>query len=252
MGKTAIITGGSTGIGAGIALQLAKNGYDIGISVCRDRMKAMTLCKEIINLGRKVFYCTMDLTDIDTIAPFFEKARIEFEHLDLFVNNAGITLKAPFLSCDASVIDTLYEVDYKGAYLVMQKAAQWMIETQTKGSIVVISSNNGIAHYAGVSVYGSIKAAMNKLVEHIAIEIAPHGIRINTIAPGWTDTGSSRLDEKESTFYKIPLKRWVQTQEIGDAVVFLSSPSAASITGATLVMDGGACLLSDKMEKYEA
>jgi NAD(P)-dependent dehydrogenase (short-subunit alcohol dehydrogenase family) len=88
----------------------------------------------------------------------------------------------------------------------MQAAAKFMVDTDTNGSIVVISSNNAIAHFAGVSVYGSAKAALNKLSEHVAIELAKYGIRVNTISPGWTDTGAARLDAKQDTYYKIPLK----------------------------------------------
>ena len=116
--------------------------------------------------------------------------------------------------------------------------------------MVVISSNNYKAHFADVSVYGSLKAGLTKMAEHIAIELAQYKIRVNTIAPGWTDTGASRLDEKESTFYKIPLQKWTTSDEIADAVIYLASQSAISITGATLVIDNGALLVSDKRERY--
>lgn len=132
----------------------------------------------------------------------------------------------------------------------MQAAARFMVETKTKGSIVVISSNNAIAHFADVSVYGSAKAALIKLAEHAAIELAKYGIRVNTVSPGWTDTGAARLDAKQDTYYKIPLKQWTTPEEIADAVLYLSSGSAVSITGANLVIDNGALLLSDKGENY--
>ena len=88
------------------------------------------------------------------------------------------------------------------------------------------------------------------MVQHIALEMSKYGIRCNSISLGWTDTKAARLDEKETTYYKIPLKRWVQPKEIGTAVAFLASDAMASVTGTCLVMDGGAQLLSDKAEKY--
>ena len=125
-----------------------------------------------------------------------------------------------------------------------------MIEHDIAGNIIMISSNNSIAHFAEVSVYATMKAAMNKMAEHMAIELAKYKIRVNTIAPGWTDTGASRLDAKAETYYKVPLQKWVEPSEIADTALFLASDSAKSITGATIVMDNGATLVSDRRERY--
>ena len=118
------------------------------------------------------------------------------------------------------------------------------------GNIVVIASNNAYCRFARASAYGSMKAGLVKMAQHVALEMSKFGIRCNSISPGWTDTKAARLDEKETTYYKIPLRRWVQPAEVGQTVLFLDSPAAASITGADIVMDGGARLLSDKGEKY--
>lgn len=95
----------------------------------------------------------------------------------------------------------------------------------------------------------TIQAAV-KMAEHAAIELAKYGIRVNTIAPGWTDTGAVRLDKKEDTYYKVPLQKWVSPEEIAKAVEYLSSDAASSITGITLTIDNGALLVSDKRERY--
>ena len=118
------------------------------------------------------------------------------------------------------------------------------------GNIVVIASNNAYCRFARASAYGSMKTGLVKMAQHIALEMSKYGIRCNSISPGWTDTKAARLDEKETTYYKIPLRRWVQPEEVGKTVLFLDSPAAASITGADIVMDGGARLLSDRGEKY--
>ena len=126
-----------------------------------------------------------------------------------------------------------------------------MPDTDSRGpSIVVIASNNAHMQTPRAAAYASVKAGLVQLARHSAAELAHLGIRVNTISPGWTDTGSPRLGKKEDTYYKIPLKRWCRPEEIADAVIFLDSAAAASVTGAELVMDGGASLMSDRPERY--
>lgn len=250
MKKVAFVTGGGTGIGQGISIELAKAGYDIAFSYCGSVDGKNKTVKEIEKLGGKALALKADLSKIDEINRMFEEFASTFSRLDLFVNNAGITEKSDFLHTTTELFDKICAVDYRGAFFCMQKAAQIMVDKSIKGNIVLISSNNAIAHFADVSVYASAKAAAGKMAEHAAIELAQFGIRVNTVAPGWTDTGAARLDAKEETYYKIPLKKWATVEEIGKTVIFLDSPAAASITGTTIVIDNGAVLLSDKRERY--
>lgn len=246
----AFITGAAVGIGKSIALTLAEKGYDIAISYRSSEEKANEVISQIKAMGRKAVMIKGDISKYEDIKYMFEQYREAFDTLDVFVNNAGVTEKASFLETTPLLFDKICDVDYKGAYFCMQEAAKLMIEKHTEGSIIVISSNNATAHFADVSVYGSAKAAVTKLAEHIAIELAKYKIRVNTIAPGWTDTGAARLDAKEETYYKIPLTKWAEPSEIGEAAAYLSSPAAKSITGTTLVIDNGALLVSDKRERY--
>lgn len=248
--KVALVTGGATGIGKGIAIELAKAGYDVAISYCNSKEQANGVCEQLESMGVRAVPIKADLTRCEGINTLFTVFSQNFDRLNVFVNNSGITKKSSFLATTEDTFDLLCDLNLKGSFFCMQNAAKLMVENKIQGSIVVISSNNYKAHFADVSVYGSIKTGLTKLAEHAAIELARYGIRVNSIAPGWTDTGAARLDEKQSTFYKIPLKRWCTPEEIGKTVLFLSSEYAASITGATLVMDGGAVLVSDKLEKY--
>ncbi len=248
--KTAFVTGGGTGIGKGIAVSLAKSGYDVAISYRGSEEGANDTLERIRHFGRKAAAIRADVSKKSDIDNMFSEFANHFERLDLFVNNAGITLKSSFIETSEEIFDTVCSVDFKGAFFCMQNAAKFMIDKNIKGSIVLISSNNAKAHFADVSVYGSVKAAAQKMAEHAAIELAKYGIRVNTVAPGWTDTGSSRLDDKESTYYKIPLKKWASVDEVADAVKYLASHSARSITGVTLTVDNGALLVSDKSERY--
>ena len=249
MTKTALVTGAGTGIGRAIALELAKAGYDVGLHCNSSTAGAESAAAEIVARGRKAGVYAGDLSKVSEIRRVFADFRRDFGSLDLFVNNAGITLLAPFLEMTEADFDRNCAVDFKAPYFCMQEAAKIMVE-QGKGNIVAIASNNAFCQFARASAYAAMKAGLVKMVRSIGLEMAKYGIRVNAIAPGWTDTGAARLDAKESTYYKIPLRRWVLPEEVGQTVLFFDSPAAQSITGVTLVMDGGAQLLSDKGEKY--
>lgn len=248
--KVAFVTGGASGIGKIIALTFAQNGYDVAFSYLGSENTAKEVKSQIEKENRKAFAIKADLSKYSDIIKMFSEFKKHFNRLDVFINNAGITEKSAFLETTEEQFDKMCDVDFKGSYFCTQNAVKIMIDNNIEGSIIMISSNNAYAHFADVSVYGSVKAAMTKMAEHIAIELAKYKIRVNTIAPGWTDTGAARLGNKEETYYKIPLCKWVKPEEIAQTALFLSSSSANSITGATIVMDNGALLVSDKRERY--
>ncbi len=249
MNKVAFVTGGASGIGKGIALHLAKEGYDVCFSYMSNENNARDVAQQVQKYGRRALPLKADLRKLSDIDAMFVEFKEHFDRLDLFVSNAGVTKKATFLETTEDIFDDICNVDFKGAFFAMQGAARIMRE-QGCGSIVSISSNNALVHFADVSVYGSVKTAVTKLAEHMAIELAQYNIRVNTIAPGWTDTGAARLDAKEETYYKIPLKKWATVDEVAQTVSYLASDAASSVTGATVVMDNGARLVCDKREKY--
>ena len=250
MVKTAIITGGGTGIGKGIALKMLDQGYDVAVTYHSSSTGADEVVDYATSIGRKAIAIKANLSLVSDIEYMFSEFLKAFDRLDVFVNNAGLTKTAAFLDTDEATFDSMCDLDFKGSYFCIQGAAKIMRNRNIEGSIIAISSNHSIAHFANVSVYGPVKAALCKLAEHAAIELAKYRIRVNSISPGWTDTGSSRLDAKQDTYYKIPLKKWTTPDEIADAVLFLSGESAASITGVNLVIDNGALLLCDKAERY--
>ena len=248
--KIVLVTGGGTGIGSGIAIRFAKAGYDVAISYCGSAQGAAKTVESVEKCGQSGFAIKADVSKIDDIEEMFATVVNKFSRLDVFVNNAGITEKSDFLHTSPEMFDRICGVDYKGAFFCIQNAAKVMIDKGIKGTIILISSNNAIAHFADVAVYASAKAAAEKMSRHAAIELAKYGIRVNSIEPGWTETGASRLDNKEETYYKIPLKKWATVEEIGKTAVFLASDAASSITGTSILMDNGACLVSDKRERY--
>lgn len=248
--KCALVTGAAVGIGRGIALALAESGYDVGIHCNGSRQKAEELREEICAMGRKCGVYPADVRDCTQIDRLFGDFQRDFGRLDLFVANAGVTKKAAFLEMDEDTFDLVTQIDFRGTFFCVQRAARAMRDSQTRGSIVIISSNNAFMQTPGVACYGSVKDALVKLTKHAAMEVAQYGIRVNAIAPGWTDTGESRLPPKETTYGHIPLKRWCQPAEIGQAVLALSANWAGSITGSCLVMDGGASAQTHAAEEY--
>jgi NAD(P)-dependent dehydrogenase (short-subunit alcohol dehydrogenase family) len=240
--KSALVTGSGMGIGRGIALTLAQAGYDVAFHYNSSRDSALSACAQAEALGVHAAAIQADISTHDGIESLFRQYRERFETLDVYVNNSGITLDGRLLEMTEDTFDAICSVNWKGAYFCIQQAARLMVEKHTAGSIVIVSSNQQEISYADCSAYGSMKAALNKLCRHAALELAEYGIRVNVVAPGYTDTGSPRMGEKEPTYGAIPLRRWCTPEEIGHAVLFYSSPYALSITGACLMMDGGAVL----------
>lgn len=240
--KAALVTGSGTGIGRGVALSLAHAGYDVAVHYNSSEETALSACEEIKALGVRTVAIQADISRYEGILSLFEKYRAHFDTLDVFVNNSGITKSCRFLDMTEDVFDTVCSVNWKGAYFCIQQAARLMVERQTHGSIVIVTSNQQEIIYSASSAYGSMKAALNRLCRHTALELSAFGIRVNVIAPGFTDTGSPRMGEKERTYDTIPMKRWCTPEEIGQTVLFYSSPYAGSITGACIMMDGGAVL----------
>lgn len=248
--KKAIVTGAGTGIGQGIAVTLGQNGYDVVVHYNSSGSGAREACEKIRKAGGNAWAIQADLSQTAGVRSLFAQAHELLGGLDLYVNNSGITRKSDILETEETFFDQMVDVDLKSAYFCVQAAAKEMVASQRKGSIVIITSNNGLQQRPNLSVYGTLKAALIKLGRHAAMELAKYQIRVNTIAPGWTATPRTMQNDRADTYHTIPLKRWCQPEEIGHMVLFLASPWAASITGNCLVADGGAVLQSDLAQTY--
>ena len=315
--RCALVTGAGSGIGRGIALGLARAGYNVAIHYNSSEELALEAVRLAEGYGVRSAAIGGSLASKAGVDALFCEYEKQFGRLDLLVCNAGVTKTADFESLDEADFDLMYSLDLKGAYYCIAAAARLMPrvgsgcdvgdsgkterdgagcaaysqterdgagcaahsqterdgagcaahnqpeldgaahtnrgmpDTDSRGpSIVVIASNNAHMQTPRAAAYASVKAGLVQLARHSAAELAHLGIRVNTISPGWTDTGSPRLGKKEDTYYKIPLKRWCRPEEVADAVIFLDSAAAASVTGAELVMDGGASLMSDRPERY--
>ena len=244
MTKNALVTGAGRGIGKTIAIELAKHGYDVCVSYCGSEEQALDTKAQIEALGRKCIAVKADLSKLEEIPKLFEVYEAAFGTIDLLVNNAGITKFKPFLEVDPEMFELLTAVDYRATFFCAQAAAKLMIKHGTKGSIVNICSNHRSMNFPIASVYGSAKTAVFKLTQHIALELAPYGIRVNSISPGYIKvTDPNVVSEREKMMVsRIPVGRIGQPVEIANMVRYLASDEAQFITGSDMLVDGGALL----------
>lgn len=245
MTKKALITGASRGIGRGIALRLAKAGYDIAFTYNSQLDEAESLKEEILKLGQKSYFYQASLQEPDVPEAITTQAIKDLGGIDVLVCNAGKTKFSSITSLDIDTIDFVYGLNYRSYLLCTKVAAKHMIENKTKGRIIYISSTRGIRAYANDTVYGSLKAALNRAVQSLAIELAEHDITINSVAPGAT---SVRGDDSPEALRSghisklIPLKRKGKPEDVANLVNYLISDEAEYITGETVKVDGGLIL----------
>jgi NAD(P)-dependent dehydrogenase (short-subunit alcohol dehydrogenase family) len=243
--RVALVTGAGKGIGRGIAMKLAEAGYDVGVHYGSSREGAEEIADKIRAMGRKAVVIQGNIQNVEEIREMFRQFFKEFDHIDLLVNNAGITRMAPFLEVDEDMWNAVVNTDFKGAFFCAQEAARKMVETGTKGVIVNITSNHSIGCWPNSTVYGPVKAALDKLTKNMALDLAKYGIRVVAVAPGYTQLEwftERSLQYMEKISKRIPLQRYCTPEEVGGAVVYLASDKAGYITGTTLFMDGGALL----------
>jgi glucose 1-dehydrogenase len=242
MAKVALVTGSGRGIGRGIALEFARQGYDVVVHHRRQQEGSERTAQEIRDMGRRVGVLQGDLSDKDTAGRIVNEAYDRMGRLDVLINNAGITIRKPFLEMDLETLELCYRVDFLSAYLCAQRAAQIMVDNGTKGSIINITSVHQERTNDGDTIYGPMKAALSRATESMAFELAPYGIRVNAVAPGMTlleESGQRSKEFIEKVGKFIPAGRAGTIWDVARAVVWLASDQADYITGITLRVDGG-------------
>ena len=246
MAKTAMVTGAADGIGKGIARELAKNGWDLMIHSGTNAAGAKALAEALsAEYGIRAAGMQEDLLATGAPARIFREFDRHFDHIDLFVNNAGVTEGAPFLDVTEETFDRVVGIDLKGAFFCTQEAAKRMAAKKIPGNIVIIASNLREYIMPNMAVYGPVKAAAARLAKHEAIELAPYGIRVNAIAPGYVDSTERMRPYRESSMRHIPLKKWASVEQVAKLVLHLVSEDGSFFTGSVITMDGGATLLRD-------
>lgn len=245
--KTAIVTGGGTGIGKGISRSLAAEGANVVI-VQSTLEKAENAAGELAAEGYDILPIRADISLRDDVRNVMNRTLERFGKVDILVNNAALTgskVSAPFLEMTDDLLERAIDVNLKGTFIVSQEAARHM--TERGGSIIHISSVGAYAAQEGASIYCATKSALIGLTRTMALELAPYNIRVNAIAPGdiRTETSENIVSEKMESgfsgkyFRKVPLNRRGEPTEIGPTAVFLASDDSSYITGETIIVDGG-------------
>ena len=238
-GKRALVTGGGRGIGLAAASALAQAGAHVTVAA-RTGTEVAAAAEAIRAGGDAADALVLDVTDVDAVRATISRA----QPFDILVNNAGTNRPAPFIDVKIEDFDFIVGLNVRAAFFVAQAVARKMIEAKRAGSIINISSQMGHVGAARRTVYCASKHAVEGFTKAMAIELAPHRIRVNTLGPTFLETPMTRpfFENKEfraEVISKIKLGRLGQLDDVTGAIVFLASDASAQMTGSALVIDGG-------------
>ena len=240
-GKTAVVTGGSRGLGRAVCLELAKGGANVVFCYAGNEAAAKETTAACEALGAKALAVQCDVAKADEVKALMDAAVKEFGRIDILVNNAGITRDGLLMMMKEEDFDAVIAANLKGTFLCMKAISRIMMK-QRYGRIVNLSSVVGLRGNAGQVNYAASKAGVVGMTKSLAKELASRGVTVNAVAPGFiaTDMTAAMTDAaKEATLASIPLQRLGAPEDVAHAVAFLASDEAAYVTGQVLCVDGG-------------
>ena len=243
-GKRAVVTGSRRGIGRAIAIRFAREGAEIAINDINIEGEARQTLAEVEAAGRRGVLIRADLAQADEARRLVEEAVRQLGALDILVNNAGIEKRSPFVEVSEQDYDQVLHVNLKGAFFTSQAFVRHLIGAKRPGKIINISSVHEELPFPGYASYCASKGGLQLLTRDLAVELGPHGITVNGIAPGAivTEINRSLLDDKprvERLLKQIPLGRMGKPDDVAALAAFLASSDADYVTGSTYYVDGG-------------
>jgi NAD(P)-dependent dehydrogenase (short-subunit alcohol dehydrogenase family) len=240
--RIAIVTGSDSGIGKATAVALAQAGYDVGITFHTDAENAADTAREVESHGRRAEVRQLEAASPQTAARVVRELTEALGGLDAFVNNAGTGHSTPVLELDEETFRHVVDTDLTGAFFAAQQAAKTMVAQGRGGRIVNVTSVHEHVPLKGSVAYTAAKHGLGGVTKAMALELAEHGITVNSVAPGEISTpmtGQEDTDPHTEDRPGVPAGRPGDAREIAAAIVYLCSPEASYTTGASLVVDGG-------------
>jgi glucose 1-dehydrogenase len=242
--KVAVVTGSSSGIGEAIALAFAANGTAVVVNYSRHEDAAQEVLQKIEAAGGKGLVVGADVSDPKEVEAMVQQAADAFGGLDIMVNNAGMERKMPFLETPFEVWQETIAVNLTGTWLGCQAAAKQMVAQGEGGRIINVSSVHEDLAMPTNAPYCATKGGARMLMRTLAVELAPHDITVNNIAPGAIDTPmdaplKEQPDQMKELLSEIPLGRMGKPEEVANLALFLASDDSSYVTGSTLFVDGG-------------
>jgi 3-oxoacyl-[acyl-carrier protein] reductase len=235
-GKVAIVTGASNGIGRAIAERLAEDGAIVVVNYSKSSEKAQQVVVGIQGKGGKALAVQTDMSQVAEARRLVIDTVKQFNRLDILVNNAGKFMPKPLDDTTEEEFDSVIALNAKGPYFAMQEAAKVL---KDGGRIVNISTGGTHLHFPGATAYLGSKAALEQYTKGLAQELAPKGVTVNTVSPGFTETGMMTEEYRQIGIQLTPMKRLGVPKDIADVVAFIVSEEARWLTGQTIQVGGG-------------